>query len=179
MGGARKFRRAEGRARGPGIWAGASRFFLFGVGGHAYWQAQNARPSGICIWHCPPLENFCCFVQGRCNIYVFLKMGNNFSIFFIRGGRARILTSAECTPKWNLHLTLPASGKILLFRARAVPHLCIFEDGEQFRDRSERKKCLDPITPGVHLRHNYFSVLRIEKTSENRLNQQNFWLNMQ
>ena len=31
--------------------------------------------------------------------------------FLFGGGRARILTSAECTPKWNLHLTLPASEK--------------------------------------------------------------------
>jgi hypothetical protein len=43
-----------------------------------------------------------------------------------------------------LHLTLPAPGKFLLFRARAVQHLCIFEDGEQFRDRSERKKMFRP-----------------------------------
>ena len=82
--------------------------------------------------------------------------GQGHLYFFIRGWAGTHLISAECTTKWNLHLTLPASGKILLFRARAVPHLCIFGDRKEFRERSERKKILDPITPGVHLRHNYF-----------------------
>ena len=52
-------------------------------------------------------------------------MGRGISIFLFGGGWARKLTSAECTPKWNLHFTLPTSGKKFAVHERAVSHLCI------------------------------------------------------
>ena len=80
MGGARKFQLGGSRGQragqgGQAYGQGHLDFFYSGVGGHAYWQAQNARPSGICIWHCPPLGKIAVFCKGSATFVHFWRRG--------------------------------------------------------------------------------------------------------
>ena len=76
MGGARKFqlggsRGAEGRARGAGIWAGASQFFFIRGWAGTHTDKCRMHVQMKFALTLPPLEKNCCLVQQRAHLCIF------------------------------------------------------------------------------------------------------------